>query len=498
MAINWLTQQSIHKSSHLALVFSDRAWTFAELETASIQIARNLIKLGIKQADYVAVLADNCPESVVLIHALTKLHSKLHCIFVSLNTRLSVRELQWQIQDAQANFLIYSPTKLEIVNQLKQEHLTLLNLDVLASDTCELTNLTTDLIEDRINLDSVQIVIYTSGTTGLPKGVRLTYKNHFASAIATEAHLKINPNCDRWLNCLPLFHIGGLSIVWRSVIWGIPMILLPKFDVSKVCAAIAIQKITFISLVPTMLVRILASSDFLNTLSAWQNLRGILLGGASATEELITQCLELQLPIMLTYGLTEAASQVSTLLTKDILAKTGSSGQALNCNQVRIVCFDRDQVEVEVGAIGQILIKGDNVMKGYLNQPNLEENYLNTGDIGYLDKNNYLYVLNRRTDLIISGGENIYPSEIETILIKHPYIQTACAIGIADKEWGQIVVAVVKVIKLEINLEEVREFCLSAGLSKYKLPKRLYFIDAMPTTANGKVSRELVRKLMLS
>jgi o-succinylbenzoate---CoA ligase len=491
MAVNWLSQQSIHKSSHLALVFGDRVWTFAELEAASIQVATNLVKLGIKQYDYVAILADNCPELVIVIHSL----AKLNCVFIPVNTRLSIQELQGQLQDAQPNLLVYSPIKLDTVNQLNLKHLKLLNLEGIVGEYCGLDR---DLIEQNIDFDTVQTIIYTSGTTGLAKGVQLTYKNHFANAIATESHLKINPNCDRWLNCLPLFHIGGLSIIWRSVIWGIPMILLPKFDVSDVCRAIATQKITFISLVPTMLVRILASSNFLNTLSDWQNLRGILLGGASASEELITQCLEYQLPIMPSYGLTETASQVSTLLTKDIPFKIGSSGRALSCNQVRIVSLENDQIEIEIGAIGQILIKGDNVMKGYLHQANLEENYLNTGDVGYLDRSNYLYVLNRRSDLIISGGENIYPVEIESILIKHPNIQDVCVIGIADKEWGQIVVAVIKLVKLEINLEEVREFCLSAGLSKYKLPRKLCFVDVMPTTANGKVSRELVRKLMLS
>jgi len=495
MTVNWLSEQSLR--NHSALGFGIQVWTFAELEIAANCIAKNLIKLGIKQHDYVAVLIDNCPEFVILIHALTK----LNCILIPLNTRLSVQELQWQIRDSQANFLIYSSIKLEIVNQLELESLKLLNrllnLDTFISDRSALTDLTNNLMEKYINFDSVQTIIYTSGTTGLPKGVQLTYGNHFASAIATKDHLKINSNGDRWLNCLPLFHIGGLSIIWRSVIWGIPMVLLPKFDISEVCAAIATQKITFVSLVPTMLVRILASLDFLNTLSAWQNLRGIVLGGACATEELTTQCLHYQLPIIPSYGLTEAASQVTTLLPQDVPSKIGSSGQALSSNQIRIVSLENDQIEVEIGAIGQIMVKGENVMKGYLHQPKLKGNYLNTGDIGFLDRNNYLYVLNRRTDLIISGGENIYPIEIESILIKHPHIQDACVIGITDQEWGQIVVAVVKVIKSEINLIEVRNFCLNAGLSKYKLPKKLYFVDAMPTTANGKVSRELVRKLML-
>jgi O-succinylbenzoic acid--CoA ligase len=494
MELNWLTQQSRDQGNYPSLIFEHKVWTFAELETASVQVSQHLIQSGMTKGSYVAVLANNSPELVILIQALVK----LNCVSIPLNTRLSVQELQWQLQNSKPDFLVYSLDKLEIVKQLKVNNLRLFNLEVLVPEYSDSTHSTEELGEYHLDLDVVQTIIYTSGTTGFPKGVKLTYRNHFASAIASATHLKINQSSDRWLNCLPLFHIGGLSIIWRSVIWGMTMVLLPKFDVSEVCQAIALQEITFISLVPTMLVRILSSLDFQNTLSAWQNLRGILLGGASASQELITQCLEYQLPIMPTYGLTEAASQVSTLLTKEINAKFGSSGQALSCNQVRIVSLEDDGLEVEVGAIGQILIKGNNVMKGYCHFLDLGDNWLNTGDLGYLDHQDYLYILNRRSDLIISGGENIYPAEIESILLKHPQIQAACVIGVADDEWGQVVVAVVKVIKSEINLEEVREFCLNLGLSKYKLPKKLYFVDAMPINTNGKVSRELVRKLMLS
>lgn len=508
MDLNWLTQQSNHdinRNNRLALLFinsvnlesKNQAWTFQELETASIQAAKNLINLGIKLGDRVGILASNCPEFAILTHALVK----LKCIAIPLNTRLSVPELQWQLQDSQAKFLIYSSTKLETVGQLRFENLSLLNLETVIN-----TNLTEGidgLIQNNIDFNAVQTIIYTSGTTGLPKGVRLTYKNHFVSAIASLDRLKIDPKSDRWLACLPLFHVGGLALIWRSVIWGIPLILLPKFDILAVCQAIATQEITFISLVPTMLVRILASLEFQNTLLAWQNLRGILLGGAAASSELIARCLEYQLPILPTYGLTEAASQVATFSPEDLsnpsMQLLSSSGRALGCNQIKIVSLDSegDRLEVEVGAIGQIWIKGENVMRGYLHQPN-SENWFNTGDIGYLDSDGYLYVLNRRRDLIVSGGENIYPREIESVLLKHPHIQDACVVGIDDSEWGQIVVAVVKASKRDISLMEVKEFCLRAGLSSYRLPQKLYIIDAIPLTAHGKVSYQLVSDLILS
>ncbi|AFY75108.1 O-succinylbenzoate-CoA ligase [Synechococcus sp. PCC 7502] len=504
MTKNWLTQRAEERTVP-ALICADQVWTFPQLEVASAKVAQNLINLGVIPKSYVAVLTDTCADLVILIHALTR----LNCVFIPLHTRLSVTELQWQVRDSGAEFLVFSVTKLDTVNQLQIKNLCLLNLEALgfvaAQNLAENLKLNLEpdreLPENKIDFVSVQAVIYTSGTTGLPKGVQLTYKNHYASAIASAQHLGINPKSDRWLNCLPLYHIGGLSIIWRSVIWGIPMVLLPRFDIAEVCEAIANQAITFISLVPTMLVRILYSPEFQANLLAWQKLQGILLGGAAASPDLLDKCLKYQLPIMPTYGLTEASSQVTTLLTKDILLKNGSSGKALGCNQVRIVCLDDptgDQTEMGIGAIGQIMVRGENVMKGYLHHPDLGINWLNTGDVGYLDADGFLYVLNRRSDLIISGGENIYPTEIEAILAKHPQIQTACVVGIADKEWGEIVVAVLQLIKsetnLEINLGEVRKFCEDAGLARYKLPQKLYIVNAMTTTANGKVSRKLVRE----
>ena len=486
---NWLWQRSIDRNDHPALIFDNQVWTFTQLENISIQVAINLKQLGVKPKDYVAVLADNSPNLIILIHALIK----LRCVSVHLNIRLSEQELRWQFDNINSTFLVHDSSKFETVNRLLIPDSQLLNLEDLVNRKFELNQ---NLLSNYIDLNHIHTIIYTSGTTGVPKGVQLTYQNHLASAIASYNHLKINPNSDRWLNCLPLYHIGGLSILWRSVIWGMPMVLLSKFDVYEVCKAIATQEITFISLVPTMLFRILASPDFQNTLEPWQNLRGILLGGASSNQELLNQCLELKLPILLTYGLTEATSQVATLSTEDIPSKIGSSGQVLSCNQVRIISLENDRVEVEIGAIGQILIKGDNLMKGYLNYPNLEDNWFNTGDIGYLDNAGYLYVLNRRHDLIISGGENIYPPEIESVLLKHPHIQDACIVGITDQEWGEIVAAVLQVSDRSINLDSVREFCIGEGLARYKLPKRIYIVDSMPTTASGKVSRQLIRDLI--
>jgi O-succinylbenzoic acid--CoA ligase len=226
-----------------------------------------------------------------------------------------------------------------------------------------------------------------------------------------------------------------------------------------------------------------------------QKLRGILLGGAPASSELIERCLELNLPIMPTYGMTETASQITTLAAHEVKLKQGSSGLPLFGNQIRIVPLAHGVEDMPTSAIGEILVRGASVMGGYLNQPasnSLQDGWLYTGDLGYCDRDGYLYVVSRRSDLIISGGENIYPSEIESILLEHPAILEVCVVGISDREWGESVAAVI-VTKVEISLAEVRNFCEQKSLSRYKLPKSIHIWESLPKTASGKLLRQNIR-----
>jgi O-succinylbenzoic acid--CoA ligase len=191
--------------------------------------------------------------------------------------------------------------------------------------------------------------------------------------------------------------------------------------------------------------------------------------------------------------MTETASQITTLAAHKVKFKQGSSGLPLFGNQIRIVA--EDHTELPDGAIGQILVRGASVMTGYLNYPeskSIQDGWLHTGDLGYCDRNGYLYVVSRRSDLIISGGENIYPSEIESILLEHSAIIEACVVGISDREWGESVAAVI-VTEVEISLAEVRNFCEQKSLSRYKLPKSIHIWDSLPKSASGKLLRQNIR-----
>jgi o-succinylbenzoate---CoA ligase len=432
----------------------------------------------------------------MLVHALVRCEA----IAVFLNIRLTAEEIHWQIEDSQTRYLIYDEFTQLTANHLESQ------IKELVVENCphppapsprgrwgEKVMFSSprerwERGEGLINLEKVQGIFYTSGTTGKPKGVPLSYSNHFHSAIASALQLGINPD-DNWLLCMPLFHVGGLAIAWRSVINGMTITLLPKFDEQEVLEAIACEKVTIISLVPTMLTRLLQHPNWPNL----QKLRAILLGGAPASSELIDRCLQLNLPIMPTYGMTETASQITTLLPHEVAIRRGSSGVPLFGNRLRIV--DEHQLDLKVGAIGQILVQGLSVMGGYLHHADdkaIRDGWFYTGDLGYLDRDGYLFVVSRRSDLIISGGENIYPSEIEAILLAHPAITEACVVGTGDREWGEIVVAVI-VAKAQLSLAEIRDFCEQKALARYKLPKAIYIWESLPKTASGKLLRHEIR-----
>ena len=495
---NWLSQRAVQKKEAIALIFKSpsnpeaESWTYSQLEHDVNDWAERLQALGLKSGDRVGLLLTNHPRYIIIVHALVKCEA----IAVFLNIRLTVPELHWQIEDSHIKYLVCDEFTQSTANSLEQQFDNL-NLVVINSHSQKsLSFILSPSPRGRgargegLNLENTQGIFYTSGTTGKPKAVPLTYQNHFHSAIASALNLGINAN-DNWLLCMPLFHVGGLAIAWRSVINGTVITLLPKFDEQEVLEASATEKVTLISLVPTMLSRLLEHPQAKNL----QNLRGILLGGAPASSELIERCLQLNLPIMPTYGMTETASQITTLAAHEVELKQGSSGLPLFGNQIRIVAEEHPDLELPAGAIGQIMVSGGSVMRGYLNQPtinSLQDDWFYTGDLGYCDRDGYLYVVSRRSDLIISGGENIYPSEIESILLEHPSILEVCVVGISDREWGESVAAVI-VSKVELSLTEVRDFCEHKSLSRYKLPKSIHIWESLPKSASGKLLRQNIR-----
>jgi O-succinylbenzoic acid--CoA ligase len=293
---------------------------------------------------------------------------------------------------------------------------------------------------------------------------------------------------DRWLACLPLFHIGGLSILFRSVIYGISVILHEKFNAAAVNTAICEQHVTIISVVAVMLQRMLDGSEGQCYPSS---LRCVLLGGGPISRLLLENCVRRAIPVVQTYGLTEACSQAATLPPADALRKLGSVGRPLPQVQLRIMSEDQP---VAAGEAGTIYLKGPSITPGYADRPEataqaIHDGWLFTGDIGYLDEEGYLYILDRRSDLIISGGENVYPAEIEAVLLSHPTVAEAGVYGRTDAQWGQVPIAFVCLHAGHDTNSEALLVYAAQRLARYKVPRAIYFVDHLPRNASGKLLR---------
>ncbi len=484
----WLGQRALLSPQRLALIFGAERWTFADLNRRVAAAARSLAGLGIEPGHRVALLVRNTPRFVEMVHAIPRVGA----VAVPLNTRLTTPELRWQMEDVSATALLYDDRHGDTALALADALPALLTVPLSALAPA-VEALPPESRPAPIDLSAVHTIIYTSGTSGRPKGAMLTFGNHLWSAVGSALNLGLHSD-DRWLACLPLFHVGGLSILLRSVIYGIPVVLQDEFDPAAVNRAIDDEAVTIVSVVANMLQRMLEARGDRPYPPA---LRCALLGGGPAPRSLLEECARRRVPVVQTYGLTEAASQVATLAPEDALRKLGSAGKPLLPTELRIVGDDDRPLPPEQP--GEIVLRGPTVTPGYFNRPEeterrLRDGWLHTGDIGYLDTEGYLHVLDRRDDLIVSGGENVYPAEIEEVLRSHPDVLDAATIGLPDERWGQMVVATVSLRQgATVGQEELIQFCRER-IAPYKVPKRVRFAQALPRNAAGKLLRQALRE----
>lgn len=485
MAFEMTIPNLIKKRAHLtpnriAFVFEEKEITFAEVYHHSLQMAKSLSG-SVKKNDNVAILLKNHIDTVYILFALQMLGART----VLLNNRLTPNELQWQLEDSNSIMLITEEEFEPIYEKLKGNIYPKHDLSHFESTTFN--------VQEEISLEDICSIMYTSGTTGKPKGVLQTYGNHWWSATGSALNIGLNEQ-DRWICTVPLFHISGYSIIMRGIIYGMTVLLYEKFEEEEILNGIINNKATVISVVATMVSRIV---DKMGDRILPTTFRCMLAGGGPISKPLLEACVVKNIPVFQTYGMTETASQVVTLSPEDSLKKLGSAGKPLFPVQLKIV--DEEGIEVGPMETGEILVKAPNVTIGYLNQKTATENkirngWLSTGDIGYLDEEGFLYVMDRRSDLIISGGENIYPAEIEGIIQSHHNVIDAGVIGKKDELWGEVPIAIV--VKRDESLltgQELIEYCREK-LAKYKVPKQVIFIDELPRNAAKKLMRHKLRE----
>jgi O-succinylbenzoic acid--CoA ligase len=466
---DWVAQRAALTPERPALLTEECQLTFRELEQRVARLAGGLSALGVEVDTRVALLARNSLTYAVLVHAIPRLGG----ILVPLNTRLTEPELRHQVTDAEVRLILHDEDRAPLATALSHRGAPAVSLSAVPAVGTAAPR--------PVDLGRIRSIIYTSGTTGRPKGAMLTSGNFWWSAVGSALNLG-NRTDDCWLVCLPLFHVGGLSILLRSVIYGIPALLQPGFAAEAVNRAIDEAGVTIVSVVATMLQRMLVARG---GRPYPPSLRCLLLGGGPAPLPLLEAAAALDAPVFQTYGLTETASQVATLAPEDALRKLGSAGKPLFPLELRV---DGARAPEEPG---EIVVRGPSVMAGYLNQAGsmAADGWLHTGDLGYLDAEGYLYVLDRRDDLIVSGGENIYPAEVEAVLLAHPDVAEAGVYGVPDKEWGQVAMAaVVPAAAARPNEDALVAYCRER-LADYKVPRQIRFVEHLPKTGAGKIMR---------
>ncbi len=506
---DWLRWRALATPGKLAVLFEGRSLTYAELDQVADRQAAGLVHLGVCPGDRVAALMGNSIEAVALIHAT----ARARAVLVPFNTRLAAVERTYQIDLVKPKLFVIDE-QLEpgggdgAVSSGKSEA----DYGLFVQNTLETISLTElgclaepfsgETLARRHTATAhketiLQSIIFTSGSSGAPKGVALSFDNHFWSATASSYRLGLDPD-DRWLSCLPLYHAGGLAVVFRSCLYGTAIVLHRSFEFEEYRRSLREDSVTMASLVPTMLYRLLSTAPDI----VWpDSLRAVLMGGAPTSKGLLDAAAKAVVRATPSYGLTETASQVATALPFDAQRKPGSVGKPLMFTEVRIA--DDSGRALPHDETGEILVRGPQVMSGYYgNAPAtdkaLRDGWLYTGDIGYLDADGDLFVLQRRSDMIVSGGENIYPAEVEAVLRGHPDVADACVIGLPDAEWGQRCAAA---IQLRAGSTLDRDSLLSYSRTRLAgymqpAPECICFVDTLPMSGPGKISRRAVETLL--
>ncbi len=478
---HWFARRAELTPHRCALVFEGREWTYAEMIQRVNRLAAAMRAGGVCHGDRVAFLGPNHPAFFETLFAC----GRIGAILVPLNVRLAGPELAYICEDAGVHTLVSA----ERVDLPAQRRLTFDEVDALIAETQPLVR------PDRVDADEVAVIMYTSGTTGRPKGAMLTHGNFFWNNVNIFHAFDVATD-DRALVCAPLFHIGGLNvspIVTLQV--GATVVLLRMFDPEAVLDGIERHKVTTMFGVPAMYL-------FMAQHPKWQtadlsSLRFLICGGAPVPEPLIRTYLERGLVFQQGYGLTETAPFALLLPPEKALEKVGSTGVPPIYTEVALL--DANGAEIrDANVRGEICIRGPNVMKGYWNQPEAtaeaidERGWFHSGDVGYLDEDGFFYVVDRVKDMVITGGENVYPAEVESVLYEHPAVAEVAVIGLPDETWGECVTAVV-VAKEPVTLDDLRSFA-EPRLARFKLPNRIELVEEIPRNPAGKVLKYELRE----
>ena len=438
-------------------------YTYQDIYSAVVNVATRLQTLSDTR---IAIVSDNSVTMAVYLLAAMLVRKEV----LLLNVHLTAREIENQLCELHITTVLHSAKRR-----------TQVPASVIAIEFESVEAMLHDIAEDTFDWtfadNDIAAIMNTSATTGQFKSVPLRW-SQIKSHVQASQEVLGRSEQDNWLMVLPLFHVSGLSILMRSLYNGTAMTIMESYDEEQVLQCIHDGRINMMSLVPTILKN-------LEPRITHHQLRVILLGGEFIPRPLVDACVEKQLPIYKTYGMTETFSQSVTMPVLLNLNKLDSVGKPLPGMTVHIVNPDVD-------GVGEIHLNGPMVMRGYINREPIHGDF-NTDDMGYVDEDGFLYILNRRTDLIISGGENIYPKEIEDTVYAMQGVKECAVIPVADTKWGQVpalFVAFDDIDALGTDLKMIVRDYISSKLAKYKVPKYITIMDALPRNGTGKIMRK--------
>ena len=492
---DYLEKQAKERPTKPAIFFNEEKMTFSELNTLSNRVANRLLKVGVKKGDRVVLLFQNCPEFCVSYFAILKIGA----IAVVLDVRLSPAEMEPIFQEAEGSAIITTVRQKVFIDRMLKTVPALRHVVVTGAEGEEIRNWHSyeEIIEressEKISIplqeEDESLYLYTSGTTGRSKGVVLT-NDHLTYFPETLRHAVLMSEQDIYGLVLPISHIAGPCILNLMVECGMTISLIDEMKPKKILDAIQDHRITYLSGPPSIFQLIL-------NVPHWErydcsSLRAISMMGTVVPEQLMREIAE-RYPHLQTvqgYGATETSPLLTMTHLEDAPRKMASAGKAAPRAELKII--GQDGKEAEVGQIGEIISRGPQIMKGYFKDPKatakkIKNGWYYTGDLGRFDEEGYLYILGRADDMVISGGLNVYPSEVETVLLNHPKVQEAAAVGIPDAKRGQVIKAVVVLKHGETaTRREMLSFC-KERLASFKVPRELEFRDSLPRSSIGKI-----------
>ncbi|RJP27002.1 MAG: long-chain-fatty-acid--CoA ligase [Actinobacteria bacterium] len=502
---NWAVKRALFPLTmdKTAFISGEKSCTYEEFNRRVNRAANGLLAAGLEKEDRVAGMFFNCVEFMEVYFAC----AKLGLIFIPLNFRLTPAELKGIFDDTETRALFFHSEFAAAMGELIELCAKPLEVVACVGDTipdfaCDYEEWSAGFGEEEPavpeppDIEDPQLIMYTSGTTGRAKGAVLPHRKTFWNTFNDALELLFDNDAVS-LVAIPLFHSGGLNIITMPTFYTGGTIILQKFwNPEEALRIISGHKVTHFGAVPTMLQMMLDVPDF--DKYDLSSLKGVGIGGAPASRELLDRIVDqMKVPLLIqVFGCTET----SIVLSCSNMEKIGSAGIPMFHSEVKVLNEDGEEVVPGSGEVGEICSRGPYVMLGYWNMPEetaeaMKDGWFHYGDLATVDEDGYIYIVDRKKDMIISGGENVYPAEVEKVLMEHPKIKDIAVIGMPDEKWGEAGHALILLENPDdpVTLEEITSFC-KGKLARYKIPKQVTYTEAIPRTLTGKILKKELRR----